>query len=228
VVLESIDMSIDSGTTVLLGPNGAGKSTLLEAVLGLLAIEAGSIEVLGRRHRSLRESRSIWARLGYLPQDFTGPDRQTVKDFMARRAWLKGLDARAALTEAVGLLDAVGLRDRSTDRLGELSGGQRRRVGLAAAHIGAPELVVLDEPTAGLDLVYREQIAGLIAALSRSAGAVLLTTHVPEDFAQTADSGVFFLDGRIAGRFDSEHDSSRNGLVAAYRGTVLGEPATPA
>ena len=218
-VLESVSFVAEDGVTALLGPNGAGKSTLLKAILGVHAPCQGELEVLGQVHGSLNESRSIWSEVGYLPQDFGGPARQRVDDFLAYSYWLRGRpmsDTPAEVDQALSICD---LTARRRSRIGELSGGMLRRLGVAAAAIGSPSLVLLDEPSTGLDLLYREELVRVIDRLLERCRAVILTTHLPEDIKEICDRSVFMSRGRVVGTWSA----GATDLVDAYRSCLTEE-----
>ena len=193
VALQDVALRLEPGVTGLLGPNGAGKTTLLRIVATALGQDGGAVRVLGRDPADAAQRLEIRRRLGYLPQESGVYSGFTAFAFVDYVAVLKEMtDRRARHGEVRRVLDAVGLGDRAHQRIRSLSGGMRRRVGLAQALLGAPELLVLDEPTVGLDpeqrLRFREVLAGLAPET-----AVLLSTHLTEDVAALC-SRVVVLD----------------------------------
>ena len=180
-VLQGIDLAVASGEFVaLVGPNGSGKSTLLRILLGLAQPAAGSVQLFGRPPAQLVER---W-RLGYVPQRATVPDHlpATVEEVVAagclsRRGWRRGL--RASDREAVAhALESVALTERAGDPLRELSGGQQQRVLIAKALVSEPDLLILDEPVAGVDTESQARFRDALVHLVEAHGSgVLLVSH---------------------------------------------------
>lgn len=199
--LHPVDLNLTRGVVGLLGPNGAGKSTMLRLLATTLPPTAGRIHVGGHEVTgSMAERTAARRKLGYLPQEVVFPRGTTAFGFLDYVAVLKewrGRHERHA--EVRRVLDLVSLGDRATKRVGALSGGQRRRLAIAQALIGTPELVVLDEPTTGLDPEQRAALRGLLSAHGQ-AGTVLLATHQTEDVAALCDRVIILDGGRI--RFD--------------------------
>ncbi|MGB2572336.1 metal ABC transporter ATP-binding protein [Micromonospora citrea] len=179
-VLRDVSLSVTAGEVVaVLGANGSGKSTLIRAVLGLVPLAAGSVELFGAPLRRFRQ----WRRIGYVPQRLGagGGVPATVREVvasgrLARRGVLRppGRADREAVEEA---LRAVGLADRAGDPVATLSGGQQQRTLIARALAGRPELLVLDEPTAGVDAASQEAFAGALRDFVAGGGTVLLVAH---------------------------------------------------
>jgi len=181
--LVRADLTTGEGVTGLLGPNGAGKTTLLRMVATVLAPDAGSLRVLGRDPGAAGPRREIRRRLGSLPQDLGYQRGFTPFEFVDYVAILKEWEHRRERHDEVRrVLDLVGLGDVRDRRIHTLSGGMRRRVGLAQALIGDPELLVLDEPTVGLDPEQRLRFRDLVSAAGESR-CVLLSTHLTDDVA---------------------------------------------
>jgi ABC-2 type transport system ATP-binding protein len=213
--LRDVSLRLDTGITGLLGPNGAGKTTLLSALGTVLRPDTGRVTVDGRdAYGSSGDRIEIRRRLGYLPQEVGFPRSMTAFGFVEYIAVLKEWDdPRARGAEVSRVLDLVGLTDRGRTRVRALSGGQRRRLSLAQALLGDPQLLVLDEPTTGVD---PEQRAVLRQVLSRSGerAAVLLATHQTEDIAALCDRVVVLAGGSV--RFDGVVRE----LVESARGRV--------
>ncbi|TCB96559.1 ABC transporter ATP-binding protein [Micromonospora zingiberis] len=179
-VLRDVSLTVTTGEVVaLLGANGSGKSTLIRAVLGLVPLTAGTVTLFGQPARRFRQ----WHRIGYVPQRLGAGSGvpATVAEVvasgrLARRGVLRppGRADRAAVAEA---LHAVGLADRANDPVATLSGGQQQRTLIARALAGQPELLVLDEPTAGVDAASQEAFAGALRAFADGGGTVLLVAH---------------------------------------------------
>ncbi|MDG4814866.1 ABC transporter ATP-binding protein [Micromonospora sp. WMMD956] len=179
-VLRDVSLAVDAGEVVaVLGANGSGKSTLIRAVLGLVPLHAGSVSLFGTPLRRFRQ----WKRIGYVPQRLGagGGVPATVREVvasgrLARRGVLRppGRADRAAVAAA---LASVGLADRAGDPVATLSGGQQQRTLIARALAGEPELLVLDEPTAGVDAASQEAFAGALRGFLDGGGTVLLVAH---------------------------------------------------
>ncbi|TDC72265.1 metal ABC transporter ATP-binding protein [Micromonospora sp. KC606] len=179
-VLRDVSLTVTAGEVVaVLGANGSGKSTLIRAALGLVPLAAGSVELFGTPLRRFRQ----WRRIGYVPQRLGagGGVPATVREVvasgrLARRGVLRppGRADREAVDAA---LRAVGLADRAGDPVATLSGGQQQRTLIARALAGRPELLVLDEPTAGVDAASQEAFAGALHAFVADGGTVLLVAH---------------------------------------------------
>ncbi len=179
-VLHGVDLTVSAGEVVaILGANGSGKSTLVRAVLGLVRLSAGSVELFGDALRRFRR----WERIGYVPQRPGAGSGvpATVAEVvaagrLARRGPLRppGAADRAAVAQA---LAAVGLADRAGDPVATLSGGQQQRALIARALAGAPDLLVLDEPTAGVDAASQDAFADALRGFVAGGGTVLLVAH---------------------------------------------------
>lgn len=213
--LHGVDLRLDRGVTGLLGPNGAGKTTLLKVVATSIAADRGQVRLLGldpgAGHAELTRVRR---RLGYLPQELGYPGDMTAFGFVEYVAVLKEWDDRRARHREVRrVLELVGLADLATKRLGKLSGGQRRRVGMAQAMVGDPTLLVLDEPTTGLDPAQRATLRRTLSVVARES-TVLLSTHQTEDVAALCERVVVLSGGRVM------FDGSVVDLVATAAGRV--------
>ncbi|WP_166356195.1 ABC transporter ATP-binding protein [Phytoactinopolyspora limicola] len=180
--LEGLDLNLDAGVHGLLGPNGAGKTTLMR-VLGTIARPtSGQVAVLGHDLGNQRALRDVRRRLGYLPQHFGYYPRFTVREFVEYFAWLKEMPSASIPLAVDRAIERVGLADRADDRLKRLSGGMLRRAGIAQAIVNDPDLLLLDEPTAGLDPEQRVDFRHLLRAIGVDA-CVLVATHLVEDVA---------------------------------------------
>lgn len=211
--LKPTTLELRPGVIGLLGPNGAGKSTLLSLLATSLPPTSGRIEVCGHAvtgaHAERTEARR---RIGYLPQEVVFPRGMTAIGFLDYVAVLKEWShTQRRQVEVRRCLDLVQLGDKGSMRIRKLSGGQRRRLGIAQALIGSPELLMLDEPTTGLDPEQRASLRGLLSGLP---GTVLLATHQTEDVSALCDRVLVIDDGCI--RFDG----SVADLVDTARGRV--------
>jgi ABC-2 type transport system ATP-binding protein len=197
VALTDLDLELRPGITGLLGPNGAGKTTLIRILATLLAPSAGEVGVNGWRASSVRDRVEIRRRLGYLPQDLGLYPRFTVFEFVDYLAMLKELEDPGERHRRVrAALEAVELEDLARRRIRTLSGGMRRRVGIAQAIVADPELLLLDEPTTGLDPEQRMRFRQLIAGIGEHR-TVVLSTHLVEDVAAVCTAVVVLWQGRV-------------------------------
>jgi ABC-2 type transport system ATP-binding protein len=194
--LDALDVSIPSGVTGLVGANGAGKTTLISLVLGLLAPTAGSISVLGLD--PAHKGPELRAQIGYGPERNVFPDDLRAYDFVRHLAEVKGLPRDEARSRASDSLYLVGLGEERFRALGTMSTGQRQRVKLAQAIAADPRLIVLDEPTDGLDPVQRDEMLNIIVQVNRNFGIdVMLSSHVLEEVERVCDHVVALAEGRL-------------------------------
>jgi ABC-2 type transport system ATP-binding protein len=195
--LDDVDLTLERGITGLLGPNGAGKTTLLSILATVGEPDAGRVSVFGLDPRDAAERVEIRRRLGYLPQELGYHRHFTVAAFLDYMAILKEItDQRRRAEEVARVLAAVGLEDRARTRIRALSGGMRQRLGIAQALLGRPELLVLDEPTAGLDPEQRLRFRELLSGLPGDP-VIVLSTHQADDIAAICPRVVVLLEGRI-------------------------------
>lgn len=192
--VAGVSAALRPGVYGLLGANGAGKTTLLRMLCGVLRPTAGQIRLDGAPIESL--GADYRARLGYLPQEFGGYPNYTARAFLLYMAALKGLRRDEALPQIDKLLRLVGLQEAGRARLGGFSGGMRRRLGIAQALLGEPDILVLDEPTAGLDPKERVHFRNLLAEYA-AGRIVLLSTHIVGDLEAAADTVFLMKDGRF-------------------------------
>ena len=229
-VLHDLSFAIPGkGTTGLLGPNGAGKTTLLRTLVTLLKPRAGELlsdGVVIDGRASIREFRR---KLGYLPQGFSYDDAFSALDFVSYALWMREYPSARIVDEARSALGRVDLADRALSRMRELSGGMRQRVGIAAAIAGEPSLIVLDEPTAGLDPGQRFELRSLLSVVAKRS-TIILSTHLIEDLAAIADHLIVLNDGRISYEGSAEmlrekENQSVEGLESVYRRLLSGDVA---
>jgi ABC-2 type transport system ATP-binding protein len=198
--LDGVSLALDRGVTGLLGPNGAGKTTLLSILATVASPDSGRLSVLGLDPSQQRDRVEIRRRLGYLPQDLGYHRHFTVAAFLDYVAILKEMtDARRRHSEVARVLAAVDLQGQARRKIRTLSGGMRRRLGLAQALLGSPQLLVLDEPAAGLDPEQRLRFRELLSDLPGNP-VVLLATHQVEDVTAICSRVVVLLAGQV--RFD--------------------------
>lgn len=195
--LDEVSVDLGSGVTGLLGPNGAGKTTLMTVLATVNEPDAGRVSVFGLDPANRAERVEIRRRLGYLPQELSFHRHFSVAGFLDYVAILKEIvDRRLRAEEVARVLAAVGLENLAGRRVRSLSGGMRQRLGVAQALLGNPDLLVLDEPTAGLDpeqrLRFRELLSGLPGG-----PVVLLSTHQVDDISAVCPRVVVLLGGRV-------------------------------
>ena len=193
--VDHLDLEVPRGRVGLVGANGAGKTTLFRMMLGLSHPTEGTLEVCGVDVAA--DPIGARSRLGYMPEHDCLPLDQTAADIVATFGELSGLPARAARQRASDVLDLVGLDEARFRPVGGFSTGMRQRTKLAQALAADPELVLLDEPTAGLDPLGREEMLDLVARLGTFDISVLLATHLLDDVQQVCDHVVMLDGGRL-------------------------------
>ncbi len=209
--VAGVSLDLEPGITGFLGPNGAGKTTLLRMIATVLAADGGSLEILGRGTTTAGDREEIRRRLGYLPQEPGFHRSFTAFEFVDYLAILKGLtDRRRRHDEVRRVLALVGLEAVMHKRIRKLSGGMRRRVGIAQSLVGDPDLLVLDEPTAGLDPEQRLRFREVLTERD-AARTVVLSTHQTDDVAALCQRVVVILGGVI-------HFDGRPGDLTATAG----------
>ncbi|WP_405780754.1 ABC transporter ATP-binding protein [Streptomyces sp. NBC_00859] len=238
--LDSVDLDFGPGVHGLLGPNGAGKTSLIRVLATVAAPASGRLEMMGEDIGGHRGRTAVRRGLGYLPQEFGYYPGFTVREFVAYVAWLKEMP-RAGTAEAVErAVDRVGLSDRIDAKVRTLSGGMIRRVGIAQAVVNEPAVLLLDEPTAGLDPEQRVEFRALLRELGADA-TVIVSTHLVEDVAGACTEVTLIEAGRVAyrgtpaslaaiGESSAGHDCDGNaierGYTAALREHRAGSPLT--
>jgi ABC-2 type transport system ATP-binding protein len=199
VALQDFDLEIPAGAFFgLLGPNGAGKTTLISAVCNLLRITSGEVRVFGDRHDSMAARTAI----GLAEQDINLDRFLTVRETLTYHGGYFGMKDPDERAEE--LIDAFGLRPKSDTRAPKLSGGQRRRLLLARALMHRPRLVILDEPTAGVDFELRMELWRYIRRLHAEGTTILLTTHYLEEAEELCDEIALIRDGHLIARDSAE------------------------
>ena len=212
--LDRVDLSLARGRTLgLAGPNGSGKSTLLSIVAGTEVATAGSVRVLGGSPLD----RAVLRRVGWLPEDSPFPRELSARAALELCGALQGLTS-AQLRERCGpMLEAVGLAPHARTRLGRYSRGMLRRFGLAQAALHDPELLLLDEPTAGLDAEGFEALDRLLERARARGASVVLASHLAGDLELRCDELCVLVDGRVAARGTPAEVLGRSSLLEIYR-----------
>lgn len=215
IAVDRISLKLQKGVYGLLGANGAGKTTLMRLICGILKPDSGSIaldkmDVMSEQYRAC---------LGYLPQDFGYYPDFTGMDFLLYMAALKGLDKAAARKNAAELMKLVALQEFAKKKIKTYSGGMKQRLGIAQALLGNPQLLVLDEPTAGLDPKERVRFRDLIAELGKER-IVLLSTHIVSDIEHIADVVLLMRDGQLIyqGNWEEEQGSLEEFYLQQFGG----------
>ena len=193
--LDTIDLTIGSGMFGLLGPNGAGKSTLMQILVTLLKPTAGQVKIddldLFKNRREIR------AMTGYLPQNFSTFPKVKAWEFLNYSAKLAGIEKSKRLEAVDRLLGQAGLFEVRERFINKLSGGMKRRLGIAQALIGSPKILIVDEPTTGLDPEERIRFRNILTEMSREERIILLSTHIVGDISSTCSEMAVLVNGTI-------------------------------
>jgi ABC-2 type transport system ATP-binding protein len=214
VALEDFDLVVPNGAFFgLLGPNGAGKTTLISAVCNLIRITAGEVLVFGESADTLMAR--AW--VGLAEQDINLDRFLTVEETLIYHGGYFGMDKRDACERAAEMIDVFDLRAKSDVRTPKLSGGMRRRLLLARALMHRPRLVILDEPTAGVDFELRQELWRYIRKLHEGGTSILLTTHYLEEAEELCEEIALIREGRLIARDSAE------GLRDAYDARTLAD-----
>jgi ABC-2 type transport system ATP-binding protein len=209
-VVADVDIEVGAGRiTGFLGPNGSGKTTTLRMLCGLLTPDSGEGRVLGLDFR--REAKALKRQTGYMTQRFSLYEDMTIAENLEFMARVHGLDHRRSRVETA--LERLGLQDRRDQAAGALSGGWKQRLALAAAALHEPRLLLLDEPTAGVDPKARREFWDEIHALAASGVTVLVSTHYMDEAERCHDIG-YILDGHLIVRGETETIIADSGLLS--------------
>jgi len=211
LALDGLTVEVPRGSVGLVGANGAGKTTLLRLALGQLRPTAGTIEIVGRAVAD--DPIGVRAHIGFMPEHDCLPLDQTAADLVATLGELAGLPSRAARQRASEVLDLVGLDESRFRPIGGYSTGMRQRVKLAQAIVADPEVVLLDEPTAGLDPIGREEMLGLVGRLAGFGISTLVATHLLDDVQRVCDHVVMIDGGTLRHAGATEALVHRTGAV---------------
>ncbi len=193
--LDGVDLRVAPGSALgLLGPNGAGKTTALRLLLGFAKPSAGSVRLQGLAPTDPASRRGV----AYLPERLRMPGRMRVRAFLRLQATLAGLEGAEREREVAAVLETTGLAERVADRIGGLSKGLAQRLGFAQALLGRPQLLILDEPTAGLDPIGIRDARDWIAGARRNGCTVLVSSHVLSEVERVCDHAAILHEGRVA------------------------------
>lgn len=226
-VLDGFTWAIAPGRTVLLGPNGAGKTTLLAIGADALQAERGSVAVGSLRPDGRGQRATFRRTVGWMPQQVRAVPGLTVREQVAYAAWLKGAERGEAWERAAAALAQVDLADLRDRLASQLSGGQLRRVGLAQVLVHDAEVILLDEPTVGLDPAQRATFREILAALPADR-PVVVSTHQVDDLSEifsrvaVLDAGTIRYEGSVAGFLELAPEGSARPAEAAYARVVSG------
>ncbi|MGW6242271.1 ABC transporter ATP-binding protein [Streptomyces sp. NPDC055094] len=210
MAVDGLDLDLGTGVHGLLGPNGAGKTTLIRALATVLRPAGGTLELLGTPAHAQTGRRELRRRIGYLPQEFGYYRRFTVREFVEYMAWLKEVPHEEIPGAVQRAIERVGLADRADGRMKTLSGGMVRRAGIAQAIVNDPRILLLDEPTAGLDPAQRLRFRELLHQLGTDS-CVVVSTHLVEDVAAACTDVVLIADGALVFRGTPEQLADAGG-----------------
>ena len=219
--LKDINMEIPSGMFGLLGPNGAGKSTLMRILVALMEPSSGEIDVFG--YNLIKERKEVRGILGYLPQDFRFFAKYKTYEFLDYAARLSGMNNGKMRRQAVDeMLESVGLFDVRERYASRLSGGMKRRLGIAQALIHNPKLIIVDEPTTGLDPEERIRFRNLLSKISEQDVTIILSTHIVGDISSTCNCMALMNKGELA-FFGSPEDMIKQAEGKVWRMKISGD-----
>ncbi|RKI30980.1 ATP-binding cassette domain-containing protein [bacterium 1xD8-6] len=197
-VLHPLDLTLDCGIYGLLGENGAGKTTLLRCIAGLYSDYNGSVSFADKAGK---QTGMHYDKIGYLPQEFGGLGELRVNEFLRYFADMKAIDKKSADEEISRALESVNLTDKGKERVMKLSGGMRRRLGIAQTLLGNPELIMYDEPTTGLDPKERLRFQNIIEENRASDVTVIISTHIVSDIECLCDEIIVMKEGHVLGMY---------------------------
>ena len=209
IAVDRVSVTLEQGVVGLLGANGAGKTTLIRMICGILEPSSGTVSFNGV-NAGREEYRAM---LGYLPQDFGYYPEFTARDFLLYFAALKGIPKRQARQRTDELLELVTVQDVAKKKIKTFSGGMKQRLGIAQALLNHPKLLVMDEPTAGLDPKERVKFRNILDTLGEES-LVLLSTHIVSDVEHIADEVLMMKDGQLI--FKGPWTQEKGDLEAFY------------
>ena len=216
IAVDRMSFALTNGVTGLLGANGAGKTTLMRLLCGILVPDGGTVSCDGM-DVGAEEYRDI---LGYLPQEFGYYPEFSGRDFLLYMSAVKGLTKSDARHKTEELIELVGLKDAARKKVRTYSGGMKQRLGIAQALLNDPQVLIMDEPTAGLDPQERIRFRELISGLGRNR-IVLLSTHIVSDLEHIADRLMIMKEGRLL--WQGKWDAGKEDLEKLYISVISGE-----
>ncbi len=208
--VNKVNLSFEKGVYGLLGPNGSGKTTMLRCIMGLYKYKG---EILFNS-QSLKNNQELICKIGYLPQQFDMFKELKLYEMMQYFASMKGIAKNELNSEVMSALKTVNLEEQKDCKVKALSGGMKRRAGIAQAILGKPELIILDEPTVGLDVEERLRFKNIIKSIGKTS-TVILSTHIIEDVEAVCDKIIIMKNGEIL------TSSSRNEISEFAKGKVF-------
>lgn len=197
-VLHGIDMKLDNAVYGLLGENGAGKTTLMRCIAGLYRNYSGKITW---KNNNGEIEKKYYEKIGYLPQTFEGLGELKVEEFLKYFCAMKKIDKKLEKTEIERVLESVNLLEHKKKKVASLSGGMRRRLGIAQTMLGNPKLIMFDEPTTGLDPKERLRFQNIIAENKKNENVTIISTHLVSDIEYLSDKIIVMKEGTLLGVF---------------------------
>lgn len=197
-VLHGIDMKLDNAVYGLLGENGAGKTTLMRCIAGLYQNYSGKITW---KNNNGEIEKKYYQKIGYLPQTFEGLGELKVEEFLKYFCAMKKIDKKLEKTEIERVLESVNLLEHKKKKVASLSGGMRRRLGIAQTMLGNPKLIMFDEPTTGLDPKERLRFQNIIAENKKNENVTIISTHLVSDIEYLSDKIIVMKEGTLLGVF---------------------------
>lgn len=197
-VLHGIDMKLDNAVYGLLGENGAGKTTLMRCIAGLYQNYSGKITW---KNNNGEIEKKYYEKIGYLPQTFEGLGELKVEEFLKYFCAMKKIDKKLEKTEIERVLESVNLLEHKKKKVASLSGGMRRRLGIAQTMLGNPKLIMFDEPTTGLDPKERLRFQNIIAENKKNENVTIISTHLVSDIEYLSDKIIVMKEGNLLGVF---------------------------
>ena len=226
VAVDGVSLTVERGDFFgFLGPNGAGKTTTINAIVGLATLTSGSIEIFG--HDNVRAWREARRMVGLAPQEYNFDRYLSIRDVLIYQAGYYGLRGPAVRARADALLERFGLTSKASETFMRLSGGMKRRLSLARAMIHEPELLILDEPTAGVDVELRIELWDLLRDLNAAGTTIILTTHYLEEAEALCKNIAIIESGRIVAMEPTANLLARRGSTMLSVTVQRGPSALP-
>lgn len=195
-IYNNLNLTFENGIYGLLGPNGAGKTTLLNLAATLTLPTHGTVHIFGNATNDHRHRKTARHHIGYLPQHFQLMNNSSVLHNVRYAVWARGMNMQNANAAALWAIDALGLSEQKSSRISSLSGGMRQRAGIACVIASQPDILILDEPTVGLDPIQRIAIRRFLNTYARER-TIIISTHLVEDLASMADQVLVIDHGHV-------------------------------